>query len=186
MTTSEKRPTIVTLERIARSPRAKEWLFAKPCVHIIGDGWYWRPEGAGYTDQRDRAWIVSGQVAWDLTHHCGPEKRIRFEIIPPSVELVTGDPKTCPHENFKANVAVGRIEPTPPAKGMRFCADVRINCTQCGVPFRFLGLPAGLDLNGASVSVDGEEARLAIGTPDTVASIIDGDCPVGFTVRKGA
>ncbi|HKB35360.1 MAG TPA: hypothetical protein VKD72_02835 [Gemmataceae bacterium] len=37
-----------------------------------------------------------------------------------------------------------------------------IRCEQCGTPFRFIGLPAGLGLNGAAVSVDGTEARLAI------------------------
>jgi len=67
----------------------------------------------------------------------------------------------------------------------RFAADVRIKCAQCGEPFRFLGLPCGVDLDGAAVSADGTEARLAIGTNETVASFIDGNCPVGFTVRKG-
>lgn len=85
----------------------------------------------------------------------------------------------CKHENFAAQVDVNRLEDSG-----RFTADVRIACSQCGTPFRFLGLPAGVDLNGATVSVDGTEARLAIGTPETVANIIDGDCPVGFTVRR--
>jgi hypothetical protein len=86
---------------------------------------------------------------------------------------------TCKHEQFSAQVDVNRLEDSG-----RFCADVRIQCVQCGTPFRFLGLPAGTDLNGASVSVDGTEARLAIGTPETVANIMDGVCPVGFTVRR--
>ena len=86
---------------------------------------------------------------------------------------------TCKHEQFSAQVDVNRLEDSG-----RFSAEVRIKCAQCGAPFRFLGLPAGLDLNGASVSADGTEARLAIGTPETVANIIDGVCPVGFTVRR--
>lgn len=86
----------------------------------------------------------------------------------------------CPHMNFAAQVDVIRLEDSG-----RFSADVRIRCADCDTPFRFLGLPAGVDLNGATVSVDGEEARLAIGTPETVANIIDGVCPVGFTVRRG-
>lgn len=85
----------------------------------------------------------------------------------------------CKHERFEANVDVNRLEDSG-----RFCADVRIHCGQCKEPFRFLGLPAGLDLNGAAVSVDGTEARLAIGTAETVANIMDGNCPVGFTVRR--
>lgn len=87
----------------------------------------------------------------------------------------------CPHELFRADVAVNRLSDSG-----RFNADIRIRCEQCGEPFRFLGLPAGIDLNGAAVSADGTEARLAIGTAETVANIIDGDCPVGFTVRRGS
>ncbi len=63
----------------------------------------------------------------------------------------------CPHMNFSANVQVARLEDIG-----RFAADVRIHCTECGLPFQFLGLEPGLDLQGARVSVDGLEARLAI------------------------
>jgi len=59
--------------------------------------------------------------------------------------------------NFRAHVAVNRIED----KGA-FAADVRVWCTECGIPFQFLGLEAGLDMQGARVSVDGLEARMAI------------------------
>lgn len=88
---------------------------------------------------------------------------------------------SCPHEDFSAQVDVNRLTSDT---GMRFMADIRIACAVCGERFRFLGLPAGVDTNGATVSVDGTEARLAIGTPETVANILDGDCPVGFTVRR--
>jgi len=79
---------------------------------------------------------------------------------------------------FSAEVDVNRLEDVG-----RFTADVRVKCSQCGEPFRFLGLPCGLDLTGASVSVDGTEAHLAIGTRETVANIIDGGV-TGFTVRR--
>ncbi len=85
----------------------------------------------------------------------------------------------CQHENFDASVKVNRLQDVG-----RFAADITIKCADCGEPFRFLGLPCGIDLNGAAVSADGTEARLAIGTAETVANIIDGACPVGFTVRK--
>jgi hypothetical protein len=85
----------------------------------------------------------------------------------------------CQHENFYCHCKVNRLSDSG-----RFNADITIKCDQCGEPFRFLGLPAGLDLNGAAVSVDGTELRVAIGTAETVANIIDGNCPVGFTVRK--
>lgn len=85
----------------------------------------------------------------------------------------------CEHKDFDALVKVNRLEDSG-----RFNAEVSIKCTECGEPFRFLGLPCGLDLNGAAVSADGEEACLAIGTAETVANIMDGNCPVGFTVRR--
>lgn len=85
----------------------------------------------------------------------------------------------CQHTAFNAHVAVNRLEDSG-----RFSADVTICCRECGAPFRFLGLPPGVELDGAAVSVDGTEARLAIGPPDQVANFIDGECPVGFTVRR--
>lgn len=85
----------------------------------------------------------------------------------------------CEHEQFEAKVDVHRMTDSG-----RFEADVRIKCKQCDEYFRFLGLPCGLDLNGAAVSADGTEARLAIGTNETVANIVEGVCPVGFTVEN--
>lgn len=84
----------------------------------------------------------------------------------------------CPHNDFSLSAVVTRIE----EKG-RFQADIRIRCTDCGLPFRFIGLPAGLDLNGAATSVDATEARLAIAPRGEVVSALEG-CPVGFSIRK--
>jgi hypothetical protein len=64
---------------------------------------------------------------------------------------------TCAHEHFEAKVTVNRLEDTG-----GFAADVTVTCIDCQMPFRFLGLPAGLDVAGATTSVDGTEARLAI------------------------
>lgn len=84
----------------------------------------------------------------------------------------------CTHPDFAASVTVNRLEDAG-----RFIADVKIQCSACGAAFRFLGLPSGIDLNGASVNVDGTEARLAIAPPGQVASLVDG-APQGFTVRR--
>lgn len=87
----------------------------------------------------------------------------------------------CDHPDFEAHVAVARLSDSG-----RFNADVRIKCTKCGEPFRFIGLPCGIDLNGAAVSVDGTEARLAIAPRNGVATPLDKDGDVhGFTVRRG-
>jgi hypothetical protein len=63
----------------------------------------------------------------------------------------------CEHVNFNAFVSVNRLTDSG-----KFAADIKIRCTDCGHPFCFRGLPLGLDLNGAAMSPDGREARLAI------------------------
>jgi hypothetical protein len=85
----------------------------------------------------------------------------------------------CKHMNFKANVSVNRLEDTG-----RFMAEVKINCAECGLPFQFLGLPLGLNLNGASMSVDGQEARLGIAPVGRVLHPLAGVS--GFSVRGNA
>lgn len=72
----------------------------------------------------------------------------------------------CEHPDFIANVTVNRLEDTG-----GFHADVRIQCAVCNLPFQFLGLPGGLLLDGAAVSVDGTEARLAIAPQTTVFAL---------------
>ena len=88
------------------------------------------------------------------------------------------DPRPCNHPDFSGHLHVTRLEDTK-----RFTVDVTVKCAACGVPFRFLGLPAGLDLNGAAVSASGEEARLTIAPRGEVLSFLDG-APVGFTARR--
>ncbi len=83
----------------------------------------------------------------------------------------------CQHKNVSAEFDLNYLEDTG-----RFQADVRIKCADCGVPFRFIGLPTGLDLNGASVSVDGTEGRFAVAPKGEVITPLEG--VVGFTVRR--
>lgn len=84
----------------------------------------------------------------------------------------------CDHKNHIAEVDVNHI-----ADINRWQADVRIRCAECGLPFRFIGLPAGLDLNGAAVSVDATEARLSIAPQGEVVSVLEGGVH-GFSVKK--
>lgn len=70
----------------------------------------------------------------------------------------------CEHMQFGAEVDVHRL--TDEAGVVRaFSADVRVRCVDCGTPFQFLGLPAGINMRASTVSVDGLEARLAL-SPD--------------------
>jgi hypothetical protein len=63
----------------------------------------------------------------------------------------------CEHMNFKANVRVGRLTDGGMVTG--YCADVTIQCADCGLPFRFIGLDAGNHHAEPRVSVDGIELR---------------------------
>lgn len=63
----------------------------------------------------------------------------------------------CQHKNFAAKVTVNRLEDSG-----GFMADIAIECTQCGTPMEFLGLQPGIDTQGARVSIDGTEARIAL------------------------
>lgn len=85
----------------------------------------------------------------------------------------------CDHNNFESFVAVNRLEDSG-----RFQMDIRVRCRDCGMPFRFLGVPCGLDLNSARVSFDGTELRAAIGTDTTISKIKDTGGPTGFAVSS--
>lgn len=96
----------------------------------------------------------------------------------------------CKHENFTAEVDVNRITAEEDAQGKpigdphRWMADVRIRCLDCGTPMRFIGLPAGLDLNSPCVALNAEEARLPIAPRGHVLSELEGGRPSGFSVRR--
>lgn len=83
----------------------------------------------------------------------------------------------CEHLNFEARVAVNRLEDIG-----RFAADVTIRCRECNLPFQFIGLPCGLNLEGAAVSVDGTEARLAIAPLGQAQTILSG--LKGFRLKR--
>ncbi len=89
----------------------------------------------------------------------------------------------CEHNNFSAEVDVNRLEKGNGGPIHRYQADIRIKCTECGVPMRFIGLPAGTDLNGACTSINAEEGRFAIAPKGEVLSSLEG-APIGFSVRK--
>lgn len=85
----------------------------------------------------------------------------------------------CSHDNFFACANVTHMKDTG-----QYQADFKVSCHDCGKPFRFIGLPCGMDLNGAAVSIDGTEGRFAIAPKGEVQSVLEG-APQGFTVRGG-
>lgn len=83
----------------------------------------------------------------------------------------------CLHNvNTSAQVRIDYLEDTG-----RYSCEVKLKCDVCGQPFRFMGLPLGLNLNGATMSVDGLEARLAIMPADRIPHPLHG--VTGFGVK---
>jgi hypothetical protein len=71
---------------------------------------------------------------------------------------VTADPdKPCPHANFGASVEVNRLTEGDGGEVSVFTADIRAWCEDCGEPFRWIGLQAGLKPDRPMVSVDETE-----------------------------
>ncbi|HEV7293080.1 MAG TPA: hypothetical protein VGN79_12245 [Devosia sp.] len=57
--------------------------FVGRTVRIWSGEWsaWWRPESRGYTDDITQAGIYSFEDAWATSAHCGPEKKIAYEIV---------------------------------------------------------------------------------------------------------
>lgn len=68
----------------------------------------------------------------------------------------TADPdRACPHENFDVFANVNRIiasDTDPTVIG--YSADLKVNCRDCGEPFRWTGLRAGLSPAHPMCSLD--------------------------------
>lgn len=64
---------------------------------------------------------------------------------------------TCKHTNFNARVEVNHL-----ADVQRYVANITVNCSQCGLPFQFMGMAPGVSTTTPCVSLDGTEARMPI------------------------
>lgn len=89
----------------------------------------------------------------------------------------------CKHERFSCECDVNRLAAEENGPINQYCLDVRVRCDDCKLPFRFIGLPAGVDLNGAATSVDACEGRFAIAPKGEVVSVMEG-APMGFSIRS--
>jgi hypothetical protein len=65
----------------------------------------------------------------------------------------------CAHENFACNVRIGRLSETEGGPIRAYVAYVTVKCVDCGLPFRWLGLPHGLHYAEPRVSADATELR---------------------------
>ena len=84
---------------------------------------------------------------------------------------------SCKHMNFAAKVNVARLSDSG-----RFVADITIECAECHKPFQFRGLHPGMDTDGAHVSLDGLEARIAIVPQVMVPPPFEG--VTGFSIAR--
>ncbi len=84
----------------------------------------------------------------------------------------------CKHKDFHIDGTVARLEDIG-----KFQLCIRIECLECHKPFRFLGLPFGVDLEGAAISADSLEARLSIAPEGEVSTVIDSESQ-GFSIRR--
>jgi hypothetical protein len=72
--------------------------------------------------------------------------------------------RACPHENFSASVEVSRLSDSeePGAAITGYAADIKVWCDDCGEPFRWIGVQAGLNPQRPMCSVDETEMRAPI------------------------
>ena len=84
----------------------------------------------------------------------------------------------CKHLRFHADVSVNTSTDID-----RHTASIRIKCANCGKPMRFICLPIGEDLNGASVSPDGQEARMAIHPIGEPVPGLSDEGPASFRIK---
>jgi len=74
---------------------------------------------------------------------------------------MTNPDRPCKHNDFAANVAIGRIGEAETDDGMpqAYVAEITVSCAQCGERFRWAGVRAGLSYHHPMVSPDEFELR---------------------------
>lgn len=73
---------VLTLERAINCPDIRDRLEDRFVLIYSGEHkTYWRPDAAGYTEDKEQAGVYSFQLAFKKTRHCGPEKKIEFHMV---------------------------------------------------------------------------------------------------------
>lgn len=70
--------------------------------------------------------------------------------------------KPCEHVNFASQANVFRLSDTEGGPITGYKLDLTVKCADCGLPFRFLGLPFGSHPTEPRLSADSEELRAPI------------------------
>jgi hypothetical protein len=96
---------------------------------------------------------------------------------------MAADPdRACPHEHFAVHADVNRLTSVEDGPATAYMLDIRVHCEDCGEPFRWIGVPAGLMPGRPAVNVDETELhapmRPASADPDFGLGI------PGFAIRQ--
>lgn len=68
----------------------------------------------------------------------------------------------CEHLNFDGSIGVHRLSTVVDGPIDAYCAEVRIKCSDCGLPFEFIGVPQGLSGKQPMASIDFQELNCPI------------------------
>lgn len=68
-------------EKGIRCQKARDFRGRHVRIWSAEHGCYWRPEAAGYTQDKLEAGLYIFEDAVRRTHHCGPEKKIFYERL---------------------------------------------------------------------------------------------------------
>ena len=70
---------------------------------------------------------------------------------------------SCKHMNFETGAKVARLhEEDKPEIITGYRLDLIVRCSECGLPFEFVGLPGGYHINSPTVNIDATELRCPI------------------------
>lgn len=75
---------------------------------------------------------------------------------------MSANAKPCEHINFHVQANVFRLSDTEGGPITGFTTSIEVKCADCGLPFRFKGIPFGSHPAEPRLRVDGEELRAPI------------------------
>lgn len=70
--------------------------------------------------------------------------------------------RACPHADFTAEIGVTPLTAVEDGPVTGYTTEIRIRCADCGEPFRWVGVPAGLSTARPMCSPDETELRAPI------------------------
>lgn len=119
-------------------------------------------------DAEMQAGLVASSPSDMLTASCRSLGAAREPGDPMPVPTRSDPDKACAHLDFVANVNVARMldgmgDPPPQdVPATSYSAEITVQCKNCGEPFRFMGVQAGLMPSRPMCSIDETELRAPI------------------------